>query len=414
MSDIKDFEVTAPKLELEPAPAAETEAAPAAQAVAVAEAPETEKLDLVMPTLSLESFDTAVVEQMDEEDKQEFKLQNFTEEEKQQINEFADKIDLHDSNLMVTYGAGAQKRLSDFSTETLAQVRNKDLDDIGNLLSGLMADLKYDPEKEKKGFFAGLFGKSANKLEEMKAHYSKVETSIDSICESLEKHQQNLLKDVAIHDRLYENNKIYFKELTMYIAAGKIALDRARNEELPALKEKAEKSGLPEDAQEARDFASMCERFEKKLHDLDLTRAVCLQNAPQIRLTQNNAIVLSDKIQTTLMNTIPMWKNQLVITMGLAHNKEAVEAQQAVSNTTNEILKKNAELLHQGTVEVAEENERGIVDLETLQHTNEELIATIDDLMKIQEEGRQKRREAEAELTRIENELKAKLLSISV
>ena len=411
MSENKDFEVMTPTLELEPA---QETAAPAAQAVAVAEAPEAEKLDLVMPTLSLESIDDTVVNQMEEADKQEFKLQSFTEEEKKQINDFADKIDLHDSNLMVTYGAGAQKRLSDFSTETLAQVRNKDLDDIGTLLSGLMADLKYDPEKEKKGFFAGLFGKSANKLEEMKAHYSKVETSIDSICESLEKHQQKLLKDVAIHDRLYENNKIYFKELTMYIAAGKIALDRARNEELPALKAKAEQSGLPEDAQEARDFASMCERFEKKLHDLDLTRAVCLQNAPQIRLTQNNAIVLSDKIQTTLMNTIPMWKNQLVITMGLAHNKEAVEAQHAVSNTTNEILKKNAELLHQGTVEVAEENERGIVDLETLQHTNEELIATIDDLMKIQEEGRQKRREAEAELTRIENELKAKLLSVSV
>lgn len=407
----KDYEVMTPKLELEPSESP----APVAQAVAVAEAPAPEKeAELLMPTLSLESFDAAVVEQMGEEDKQEFKLQAFTEEEKQQINDFADKIDLHDSNLMVTYGAGAQKRLSDFSTETLAQVRNKDLDDIGHLLSGLMADLKYDPEKEKKGFFAGLFGKSANKLEEMKAYYSKVETSIDSICESLEKHQQTLLKDVAIHDRLYENNKIYFKELTMYIAAGKIALDRARNEELPALKAKAEQSGLPEDAQEARDFASMCERFEKKLHDLDLTRAVCLQNAPQIRLTQNNAIVLSDKIQTTLMNTIPMWKNQLVITMGLAHNKEAVEAQHAVSNTTNEILKKNAELLHQGTVEVAEENERGIVDLETLQHTNEELIATIDDLMKIQEEGRQKRREAEIELTRIENELKAKLLSVSV
>ncbi len=411
MSENKDFEVMTPTLELEPA---QETAAPVAQAVAVAEAPEAEKLDLVMPTLSLESIDDTVVNQMEEADKQEFKLQSFTEEEKKQINDFADKIDLHDSNLMVTYGAGAQKRLSDFSTETLAQVRNKDLDDIGTLLSGLMADLKYDPDKEKKGFFAGLFGKSANKLEEMKAHYSKVETSIDSICESLEKHQQKLLKDVAIHDRLYENNKIYFKELTMYIAAGKIALDRARNEELPALKAKAEQSGLPEDAQEARDFASMCERFEKKLHDLDLTRAVCLQNAPQIRLTQNNAIVLSDKIQTTLMNTIPMWKNQLVITMGLAHNKEAVEAQHAVSNTTNEILKKNAELLHQGTVEVAEENERGIVDLETLQHTNEELIATIDDLMKIQEEGRQKRREAEAELTRIENELKAKLLSVSV
>ncbi|MBQ9708782.1 MAG: toxic anion resistance protein [Firmicutes bacterium] len=369
-------------------------------------------MELVMPSLTLDAMDEAVVEKMEEQDKEEFKLQSFSEEELKQINEFAEKIDLHDSNLMVTYGAGAQKRLSDFSTETLAQVKNKDLDEIGDLLSGLMADLKYDPSKEKKGLF-GLFGKNANKLEHFKAYYGKVETSIDSVTKSLEKHQETLLKDIAIHDRLYENNKLYFKELTMYIAAGKLALDKARNEELPALKAKAEASGLAEDAQEARDFASMCERFEKKLHDLDLTRAVCLQNAPQIRLTQNNAIILSDKIQTTLMNTIPMWKNQLVITMGLAHNKEAVQAQQMVTNTTNDILKKNAELLHQGTVEVAEENERGIVDIETLQHTNEELIATIDDLMKIQEEGRQKRREAEAELTRIENNLKAKLIEIS-
>ena len=414
-NDVKNDVIPEAEIKLETEPAVEVEAAPAApvaQAQAVQEVAAGVNMELVMPSLTLDAMDEAVVEKMEEQDKEEFKLQSFSEEELKQINEFAEKIDLHDSNLMVTYGAGAQKRLSDFSTETLAQVKNKDLDEIGDLLSGLMADLKYDPSKEKKGLF-GLFGKNANKLEHFKAYYGKVETSIDSVTKSLEKHQETLLKDIAIHDRLYENNKLYFKELTMYIAAGKLALDKARNEELPALKAKAEASGLAEDAQEARDVASMCERFETKLHDLDLTRAVCLQNAPQIRLTQNNAIILSDKIQTTLMNTIPMWKNQLVITMGLAHNKEAVQAQQMVTNTTNDILKKNAELLHQGTVEVAEENERGIVDIETLQHTNEELIATIDDLMKIQEEGRQKRREAEAELTRIENNLKAKLIEIS-
>ena len=367
--------------------------------------------DLIMPVLELESVDDPVVNQLEVQDAEAFRMQQFSPEELNQINEFADKIDLHDSNLMVTYGAGAHKRLAEFSEETLKQVRNKDLDEIGTILSDLMADLKHEPE-EKKGIKA-LFSRGASKVESMKAYYGKVEKSIESVAESLEKHQQTLLKDVAIHDRLYENNKQYFKELTMYIAAGKVALDKAVNEELPAMKAKAEQTGLAEDAQEVRDFSNMCERFEKKLHDLDLTRAICLQNAPQIRLTQSNAIVLSDKIQTTLMNTIPMWKNQLVITMGIAPNKEAVRAQRMVTDTTNDILRKNAELLHQGTVEVATENERGIVDIETLQHTNKELMDTIDELMKIQEEGRAKRQQAELELVNIENKLKAKMLEIN-
>lgn len=367
--------------------------------------------DLIVPTLELNSIDDPVVNQLEEKDAEEFRKQGFSSDEIKQINEFAEKINLHDSNLIVTYGAGTQKKMSDFSDETLKQVRNKDLDEVGELLSGLMADLKHQPE-EKKGI-KGLFNKGANKLDSMRAYYGKVENSIDSVCESLEAHQQTLLKDIAINDKLYENNKLYFKELTMYIAAGKVALKKATDEELPNLKAKAEESGLAEDAQEVKDFSSMCARFEKKLHDLDLTRTICLQNAPQIRLTQSNAIVLSDKIQTTLLNTIPMWKNQLAITMSLAHNKEAVKAQRMVTDATNEILQKNAELLHQGTVEVATENERGIVDMETLQHTNDELIATIDDLIRIQEEGRTKRQQAEVELVKIENQLKEKMLQVN-
>lgn len=367
--------------------------------------------DLIVPTLELNSIDDPVVNQLEEKDAEEFRKQGFSSDEIKQINEFAEKINLRDSNLIVTYGAGTQKKMSDFSDETLKQVRNKDLDEVGELLSGLMADLKHQPE-EKKGI-KGLFNKGANKLDSMRAYYGKVENSIDSVCESLEAHQQTLLKDIAINDKLYENNKLYFKELTMYIAAGKVALKKATDEELPNLKAKAEESGLAEDAQEVKDFSSMCARFEKKLHDLDLTRTICLQNAPQIRLTQSNAIVLSDKIQTTLLNTIPMWKNQLAITMSLAHNKEAVKAQRMVTDATNEILQKNAELLHQGTVEVATENERGIVDMETLQHTNDELIATIDDLIRIQEEGRAKRQQAEVELVKIENQLKEKMLQVN-
>lgn len=382
-----------------------------AQAVAEAPAPEVKdaNIELIMPTLSLDSMDSEVVEKMEVKDAEAFRMQQFSEEEVKQINDFAEKIDLNDSNLIISYGAGAQQRLANFSDEALAQMRNKDMNEIGPLLSGLVADLKYDPE-EKQGLFKDFFNKKANKAEAMKAHYSKVETNIESIAAKLEAHQQTLLKDIATQDKLYENNKIYFKELTMYIAAGKVALKKAQEETLPALKAKAQETGLAEDAQAVTDYASMCERFEKKLHDLDLTRTVCLQNAPQIRLVQSNAIILSDKIHSTLVNTLPMWKNQLVITMGLAHSQEAIKAQRMVTDTTNDILKKNAELLHQSTVEVATENERGIVDMETLKHTNEELIATIDDLLRIQNEGREKRQQAELELANIESQLKAKML----
>ena len=367
--------------------------------------------DVITPVLSLESLEEmdapAAAQALEQPEADEFRLKQFSEEEMKQINDFSEKINLHDSNLIITYGAGAQKRLADFSESALEHVRNKDMDEIGDTLSDLIADLKVDPS-ESKGL-KGLFNRGANQAEQIKAHYSKVETNIEQVAKELEKHQETLLKDIAIQERLFENNKAYFKELTMYIAAGRIALDKAYKEELPALRAKAAESGLAEDAQEANDFAAMCERFEKKLYDLDLTRAICLQNAPQIRLVQTNAVVLSDKINSTLVNTLPLWKNQMVIALGMAHSKEAIKAQQMVSNTTNEILKKNAEMLHTSTVEIATENERGIVDIETLQHTNEELIATLDDLIRIQDEGRQKRRDAELELTNIENQLKERL-----
>lgn len=376
-------------------------------AQAVQEAPE---MDVIAPVLSLESLEEIkdpAKPEIQEKDVEEFRLKSFTEEEMKQINDFSEKIDLHDSNLIITYGAGAQKRLSDFSEAALEQVRARDMDAIGETLSSLVADLKADPT-ESKGFFS-FFKKGENEVEKIKAHYSKVETNIDSVTKVLEKHQETLLKDVAVQERLFENNKAYFKELTMYIAAGRIALDKAYNEELPALKAKAAESGLAEDAQAANDFAAMCERFEKKLYDLELTRAICLQNAPQIRLVQTNAVILSDKINSTLVNTLPLWKNQMVIALGMAHSKEAIKAQQMVTNATNEILSENAEMLHQSTVDIATENERGVVDIETLQHTNEELIATLDDLIRIQDEGREKRRNAEIELTNIENQLKERL-----
>ena len=374
------------------------------------EVPKTDVNDVITPVLSLESLEQIqdpAVEKIDQKDAEEFRMKQFTEEEMKQINDFSEKIDLHDSNLIITYGAGAQKRLADFSETALEHVRNKDIDEIGETVSQLVADLKVDPT-ESKGI-KGLFNKGTSQAEKIKAHYSKVETNVDTIARSLEKHQETLLKDVAVMERLFENNKAYFKELTMYIAAGRIALDKALNEELPALRAKAAETGLAEDAQAANDYASMCERFEKKLYDLELTRAICLQNAPQIRLVQTNAVVLSDKIHSTLVNTLPLWKNQMVISLGMAHSKEAIKTQQMVTEATNEILKKNAEMLHSSTVEIAEENERGIVDIETLQHTNEELIATLDDLIRIQDEGRQKRRDAELELTSIEQTLKERL-----
>jgi len=376
-------------------------------AQAVQEAPE---MDVIAPVLSLESLEKIedpAKPEIQEKEVEEFRLKSFTEEEMKQINDFSERIDLHDSNVIITYGAGAQKRLSDFSEAALEQVRARDMDQIGETLTNLVADLKVDPT-ESKGFLS-FFKKGEKEAEKIKAHYSKVESNIEDITKVLEKHQETLLKDVAVQERLFENNKAYFKELTMYIAAGRIALDKAYNEELPALKAKAAESGLAEDAQEANDFAGLCERFEKKLYDLELTRAICLQNAPQIRLVQTNAVILSDKIQSTLVNTLPLWKNQMVIALGMAHSKEAIKAQQMVTNATNEILSENAEMLHQSTVEIATENERGVVDIETLQHTNEELIATLDDLIRIQDEGREKRRNAEIELTNIEQQLKERL-----
>lgn len=369
---------------------------------------ENTNVEILTPTLSLDPVDVPAIKDLEEKDAEAFRLQKFTPEELQQINDFSEKIDLHDSDLIVKYGAGAQKRLADFSDSVLENIRAKDMDEVGDMISNLVADLKYDPE-EKKGL-KGLFSRKANKVEQLKAHYAKVESSIGDITSNLEKHQETLLKDISIQDRLFENNKVFFKEITMYIEAGRIALKRAREQELPALQEKAARSGLPEDAQEVKDYSSMCERFEKKLHDLDLTRTICLQNAPQIRLVQSNAVVLSDKIHSTIVNTIPLWKNQMVIALGMAHSKAAIRAQTMVADTTNELLKKNAEMLHQSTVDIATENERGIVDIETLQHTNNELIATLDDLMRIQAEGREKRRAAEAELVNIENQLKQKLM----
>ena len=332
--------------------------------------------ETLTPTLSLDIDDVPAVKELEPKDAEAFRLQKFSQEEMKQINDFSQKIDLHDSDLIIKYGAGAQKRLADFSDSVLESVRAKDMDEVGDMISQLVADLKYDPE-EKKGF-KGLFAKKANKIEQMKAHYTKVEGNIESITRNLEKHQETLLKDISIQDRLFDNNKVFFKEITMYIEAGKIALKRAREQELPALQAKAAASGLPEDAQEVKDYSSMCERFEKKLYDLDLTRTICLQNAPQIRLVQSNAVVLSDKIHSTLVNTIPLWKNQMVIALGMAHSKAAIRAQTMVTDTTNDLLRKNAEMLHQSTVEIATENERGIVDIETLQHTNNELIATLD------------------------------------
>lgn len=370
-----------------------------------------EAMEMPVPTLTLDGIEEAApLEQLPEQDAEMFRKASFTEAEVQQINEFSEKINLHDTNTIINYGVGAQKRLSEFSDAALEHVRTKDLDELGGILGGLVADLKYDPEEEKG--FAGFFKKGKHKAETVQAHYAKVEKNVENVVKTLEGHQDTLTKDIAVLDSLYEKNKVYFKELTMYIAAGKIALDKAQKEELPALKKRAEETGLAEDAQEAQDFAQLIDRFEKKLYDLELTRSICLQNAPQIRLVQNNAIIMSDKINTTIVNTIPLWKNQMVISLGLAHSKEAIKAQTMVTNATNDMLKKNAELLHQTSVETARENERGIVDMETLAETNSKLIATLDEIVTIQEEGRVKRREAEAELAKMEDNLKAKLLEV--
>lgn len=335
----------------------------------------------------------------------------LSEEEKKAVAAFAEQIDLSNSSMILQYGAGTQKKMADFSENALENVKTKDLGEVGDLLSGVVKELKSFDEEEEKGFL-GIFKKTSNKLQNMKAKYAKAETNVNQICKVLESHQVQLMKDIAILDKMYELNLTYFKELSMYILAGKKKLQEVREGKLQEMIRKAQASGLPEDAQAARDLESMCNRFEKKIHDLELTRTISIQTAPQIRLVQSNDTLMVEKIQSTVVNTIPLWKSQMVLALGVEHSTQAAEAQRKVTDMTNELLKKNAEKLQMATVETAKESERGIVDIETLKATNESLIQTLDEVMRIQTEGRQKRKEAEAEMVRLEGELKDKLLQL--
>lgn len=336
----------------------------------------------------------------------------LSEEEKRMVSEFVEKIDLRNSNAILQYGAGTQKKMADFSEKALENVKTKDMGEIGDMIADLVTELKsFDVEEEEKGLGA-FFKKRANKLTALKAKYDKTEVNVNKITGALEAHQIQLIKDAQMLDRMYDMNLTYFKELSMYILAGKKKLQSAREKELAELRNKALASGLPEDAQAAKDYEGLIDRFEKKLHDLELTRTVALQTAPQIRLVQGSDTVMAEKIQSTIVNTIPLWKSQMVIALGVEHSTQAAEAQRAVSDMTNELLKKNADRLKVATIEAAKESERGIVDIETLKHTNESLISTLDEVMKIQTEGRAKRAAAEGELQNMENELKAKLLEI--
>ncbi len=337
----------------------------------------------------------------------------LTPAEQKMVDDFAAQIDISNTQMVLQYGAGSQKKIADFSEGALNNVRTKDMGEIGQMLANVVTELKdFNNEEEEKGFL-GFFKKGSNKLENLKIKYDKAEGNINKICRVMEDHQVTLLKDAAMLDKMYELNLNYFKELSMYILAGKKKLEQARTVELPALLAKAEQSGLPEDTQAANDFASMCERFEKKIYDLELTRTISMQMAPQIRLIQSNDAAMSEKIQSTLVNTIPLWKSQMVIAIGLSHSTEAAKAQREVTDMTNALLKKNAETLKIATIETARETQRGIVDIETLTATNQTLISTLDEVMKIQEDGRAKRKSAEAELGRIENEMRQKLLSVS-
>ena len=337
----------------------------------------------------------------------------LTDEEKKAVEEFSHKIDIRDTNQVLQYGAAAQKSVASFSENALNNVRSKDMGEIGEDLSRLVVELKgFGEDEEKKGLF-GLFKKASNKLETMKAQYGKVEANVDKIAQNLENHQITLLKDVAMFDQMYELNLKYYKELTMYILAGKKRLAEVRSTELEELRKKAEQSGLAEDAQAYNDLVNLCNRFEKKLHDLELTRMVSVQMGPQTRLLQNNDTLMIEKIQSSLVNTIPLWKSQMVIALGLHHAQEAMKAQRSVSDLTNDLLRSNAERLHTASVEVAKESERGIIDIETLTATNQRLIDTMDEVLAIQQDGREKRRAAEGELARIEGELRSKLLEIN-
>ena len=336
----------------------------------------------------------------------------LTPAEQQMVNEFAAKIDIENTNQILQYGAGTQKKMADFSDTALENVKMQDLGEIGDLITNVVGELRDFDAQDDGGRFFGFFKKQSSKIENLKNKYDKAEVSIEKITDSLQQHQVRLLKDSAMLDKMYEQNLNYFKELTMYILAGKKKLEETSNGKLAELKNKAMMSGLPEDAQAARDLDEKCNRFEKKLHDLELTRTIAMQTAPQIRLIQNNDTVMVEKIQTTIVNTIPLWKSQMVLALGIAHSAEATQAQRQVTDITNELLRKNAEMLHTATVEIAKESERGIVDLETLQKTNADLIQTLDDVMRIQMEGRQKRQAAESEMRRMEDELKRKLLEI--
>lgn len=337
----------------------------------------------------------------------------LSEEERKMVEEFSSKIDLRNSAAIMQYGVGAQKKLADFSEKALENVRTKDMGEVGDMIAGLVAQLQdFDAEEEEKGLF-GFFKKQVNKAAALKAKYDKAEVSVDKICGSLEQHQVQLMKDMAMLDKMYELNLTYYKELSMYILAGKKRLEEVRREDLAQAAAKAQASGLAEDAQAARDLDSLCNRFEKKIHDLELTRTIAMQTAPQIRLVQDSDTMMVEKIQSTLVNTIPLWKNQMVIALGVEHSNQAAKAQREVTNLTNELLQKNAERLKTATTETARESERGVVDIETLKNTNAALLSTLDEVVKIQAEGRQKRRSAEQEMARMEQDLKNKLLEIS-
>ena len=373
-------------------------------AAAEAKAPEAPSLTLTPDAPAAEAQQEANAVQLDES--------QLTEAERKMVDDFAQKIDITDSNLVLQYGAAAQKNIAGFSESTLKSVRTKDLGEVGQALSSLVVELKgFGKEEDEKGIF-GFFKKKRNELEAMKASYSKAEANVDKIVTVLEGHQVTLMKDIAMLDQMYDLNTKYYKELTMYILAGKKRLSQVWAGELEALRQKASQSGAQEDAQAYNDLANMCTRFEKKLHDLELTRMISIQMGPQTRLIQNNDALMLEKIQSSLVNTIPLWKSQMVLALGLEHSRQATAAQNAVTNMTNELLQKNADMLKMGTIETAREAERSVVDIQTLQHTNQQLISTLDEVMKIQQEGAQKRREAEVELGRIEGELKQKLLEL--
>ena len=392
-----------PELTLDP-----TGAAQAAQAETVLRTPEAPTLTLE-PTLGAE--ETAAAQAQRDANAVKIDESMLTEAERKMVDDFSQKIDITDSNVVLQYGAAAQKNVASFSENTLNSVRTKDLGEVGQALSSLVVQLKGFNVEEKKGIM-GFFQRKRNELEEMKVAYSKAETNVDKIVQILEGHQVTLMKDIAMLDQMYDLNTKYYKELTMYIIAGKKKLQAVRTGELEELRKKAAATGAQEDAQAYNDLANMCTRFEKKIHDLELTRMISIQMGPQTRLIQNNDALMLEKIQSSLVNTIPLWKSQMVLALGLEHSRQATAAQSAVTNMTNELLQKNADMLKMGTIETAKEAERSVVDIQTLQHTNQQLISTLDEVMKIQQEGAQKRREAEVELGRIEGELKQKLLEL--